>query len=96
MQLICEGCGDAQVTAHYCMLATREWSRNLLFRGPLTSMPSLALEADVWSSPQNWWAEDPSWVVYTDWDLTTTTICRSDALIERSLADECLECYRVT
>lgn len=95
VQLLHESCGDSQVTAHYCMLATRDWSRNLLFRGSLTSIVTLALEAEVCSSPQNWWSEDRSWVVYTDWDLTTTTVCGPDVLIERLVSDEFLECYRV-
>jgi hypothetical protein len=42
-------------------------------------------------SPTNWWAEDRSWFVYTDWDLWGTKVSGSPELIEAFGSDEYLE-----
>jgi hypothetical protein len=89
--------GNVDVVAYYCLLALKTWETPAVFEGRLDEMPSLLQSSNLRSptTPQNWWPRDRSWVVYTDWDLTTTTICASTALADRLLADDLLECTRV-
>ncbi|MFD7028578.1 hypothetical protein ACFWAR_11160 [Streptomyces sp. NPDC059917] len=51
-------------------------------------------EEDGWS-PSNFWAEDRSWVVCTDYDLMATKVAGPAALIEALLADEEIEAVRL-
>lgn len=53
-----------------------------LYRGRLGDAPGLYADDRFSASPQNWWIADRSWLVYTDWDLTTTTVCGEEELIE--------------
>jgi len=90
--------GNLDIVAYYCLLALKVWDKPAVFEGRLNEMPALPQSRTLRSptTPQNWWPRDRSWVVYTDWDLTTTTICASIALADRLLADDhLLECTRV-
>ncbi|MET9675364.1 hypothetical protein ABZY68_20045 [Streptomyces sp. NPDC006482] len=44
--------------------------------------------------PANWWAEDGSWFVLTDWDLSATEVFGGAALVAALLADPGLEAVR--
>ena len=53
------------------------------FRGPLPSLPGL-VNREEWriGTPSNFWPDDRSWFVYTDWDLWGTKVSGSSELIE--------------
>ncbi|MGW6271113.1 hypothetical protein [Streptomyces sp. NPDC055060] len=44
--------------------------------------------------PAHWWAQEGSWFVLTDWDLSATEVFGSQALIAGLLADDELEAAR--
>ncbi|MCP3973627.1 MAG: hypothetical protein GY720_03960 [bacterium] len=46
---------------------------------------------EEYGSGANWWPEDHSWLVYTDYDLTTTIVQGSDGLISELTNDPYLE-----
>ena len=97
VDLLLRHSGDVPVTAYYCVLAMAHWQGPAVFDGWLSEVPSLYEDAALRhpATPQNWWPADHSWLVYTDWDLSTTTICAPLTLVEPLLADPVLECSRV-
>lgn len=50
-------------------------------------------EADF--TPSNLWAEDRSWVVYTDYDLWATKVSGPEHLVEALLRDPEIEAVRL-
>lgn len=50
-------------------------------------------EADF--SPSNLWAEDRSWVLYTDYDLWATKVSGPESLVEALLRDPVIEAVRL-
>lgn len=71
-------------------------SQNLHVRaGRLGDAEILYDNPEVDFSPSNLWAEDHSWVVYTDYDLWATKVAGSRALIDALLNDTEIEAVRL-
>jgi hypothetical protein len=46
-------------------------------------------------SPDYWWPPDRSWLVYTDYDCTTTVVAGAAQLVEALEADPEMETVRL-
>jgi hypothetical protein len=76
----------------YYALAPMFDDRLTAFRGPLGSIPPLVDQSQGRvASPSNFWPEDRSWFVYTDWDLWATKVSGPTRLIQRLRNDPDLE-----
>lgn len=64
-----------------------------VFRGSVDRMVAGILSGRFDATPQNWWAPDHSWCVYTDEDLMTTTVGGPPELIRPIQLDEDLEAF---
>lgn len=97
IDILLEACGDCQVVAYYCPTVMAHLDDlPTLFGGRLSEIWTLAHDVSTGGcSPQNWWPLDRSWVVYTDWDLTSTIIAATPKLSSELLVDDVLECYSV-
>jgi hypothetical protein len=66
-----------------------------LYSGDLNELTAFLTKPNFGGTPECWWAEDRSWCVYTDWDLTFTLIGGSRTLVEACVAHPMLECIAV-
>ena len=83
---------STRCVAHYGALATGDFDTVWMRRVLLGDIASLVDASDGRSgSPSNWWPEDRSWFVYTDWDLWGTKVSGSRELIDAIANDERLE-----
>ena len=82
-----------EIVAVYGLVATAVLSDvDRAFRGDLNSLPSLVdPTAHRAGTPSNFWPEDRSWFVYTDWDLWATKVSGSKQLIEELRGAQGLE-----
>jgi len=67
--------------AYFAPLVTGDWDHVEAYYGPLGGIPSLADESGWESTPNNFWAEDRSWLAFTDADLTATRVSGSADLV---------------
>ena len=102
--LLAEASASADVYFYYGLAAMVRGKEPLLFRARMGELDSVQRAADSASEargcsifgPEYIWLADRSWVVMTDFDLTSTYVaCRSE-LAERLLADEVLEVVPVS
>lgn len=83
---------DAACVALYSPLGSNEFDEIVLFEGPVGSLPSLVDPSQGrHSMPNNFWAKDHSWFVYTDVDLWATKVSGPESLIARLRVDPTLE-----
>jgi hypothetical protein len=81
---------------HVWLLATLEWTEDLLFEGTLDDASLFPDEVPgVRLAPTHWFPKDRSWLVCTDYDLTFTLIGGSEKLIDGLLNCSNLECVPV-
>ncbi|MGW6916717.1 hypothetical protein ACWGB8_23260 [Kitasatospora sp. NPDC054939] len=64
-------------------------------RGRLGDAAALYDHPAVEFSPSNFWPEDRSWLLCTDYDLWGTKVCGPPELVEELLADEGIEALRL-
>lgn len=64
-----------------------------LLRGPLESVPALAVAGSPWKAPNLWWPHDRSWCVATDIDLDSTYVGGTRKCIDAVLCDPALEAF---
>ncbi|SCX54702.1 hypothetical protein SAMN03159343_3128 [Klenkia marina] len=85
-----------RVVAYYDFLTARDWQgpNAHVLSGELGGITTLVDELGYLFSPSNWWAEDRSWFVYTDYDLNTTKVSGSVDLIKALGAESDLETIR--
>lgn len=75
--------GDTGCWAFYSPVAMGDFDRVAMFHGPLRAVPDLVDgRAATPATPSNFWPDDLSWFVYTDWDLLATKVSGSPQLIE--------------
>ncbi|MDQ3858873.1 MAG: hypothetical protein M3327_10585 [Actinomycetota bacterium] len=85
------GGDDASCTAFYAMCAVREFDEHVIYTGKLKQLVELYENEELPGSPSNFWPDDMSWFVYTDWDLWATKVSGSRALVDGLTADSDLE-----
>jgi len=97
VQLITREVPDTDIIVYYCPLVTPNSYNDepTIYRGRLSDLRQFTVSRGIHNSPQNWWAIDRSWIVYTDVDLPTTVVSGPVNLIEALLGDEWLESYRL-
>jgi len=84
----------ASCHAYYTPVASGGFDSVALFRGPLEAVPGLVdAREHRFGSPSNFWPDDRSWLVYTDWDLWATKVSGSHPLIEDLIADPGIETF---
>jgi hypothetical protein len=83
--------GDTRCFAHYSPLASGEYDEAVLYVGPLAEIVDLYDETSLTGSPTNFWPEDRSWFVYTNWDLWGTKVSGNRQLIDELERDPELE-----
>ena len=83
--------GATPCIASYGACAIGEFDHDVLYRGSLRDIRSLFDREELSGSPSNFWPEDRSWLVYTDWDLWATKVSGTGTLIERLESDPELE-----
>ncbi|WCN39389.1 hypothetical protein [Aneurinibacillus uraniidurans] len=91
---------NQQCYFYYYFLKTNDWTEDIntdgkLFKGNLEDVLRFYQYENVNGSPTYWWAEDKSWCVCTDYDLTFTLIGGTKAMIDSFLVDNFLECIEV-
>jgi hypothetical protein len=73
---------DPTCFALYAQLPASEFDEPVLFTGPLSAIPSLVDAGEgPYAIPNNFWPEDRSWFVYTDYDNWATKVSGSESLI---------------
>jgi hypothetical protein len=83
---------DAPCVALYSPVGANEYDEIVLFEGPLSALSTLVDPSQGrYSMPNNIWAKDHSWFVYTDVDLWATKVSGPESLIDRLRADPDLE-----
>ncbi|MBE1875393.1 hypothetical protein [Myceligenerans pegani] len=73
--------GSGQAFAFYGQVPANNYDSPTLFAGRLDTVKDLAIRLDA--TPSNLWPADRSWFVMTDWDITSTCIWGSKALIDQ-------------
>ncbi|MBL0888731.1 hypothetical protein [Myceligenerans indicum] len=81
--------GSGEVFAFYGQVPAHNYDSPTLFTGRLDMVKDLSVQFDA--TPSNFWPADRSWFVMTDWDITSTCIWGSKALINRLRAHPELE-----
>jgi hypothetical protein len=85
---------DTACFALYAPLQSFEFDELLLFTGPLSAIPSLVdSKHGRWATPNNFWPEDHSWFVFTDYDSWATKVSGPESLIQRLRSDPDLETF---
>jgi hypothetical protein len=89
--------GDADCVACYPPLATGFFGSldgPSIFRVRLDETPTLVEPSEGRiGSPNNWWPEDTSWMVYTDYDLWATKVSGPAHLVDTIRRDDALEAF---
>lgn len=67
-----------------------------IWAGPLGDITTLVLEGHYQFSPTNWWPEDRSWFVHTDYDEFATKLSGNDELVAAVERQPALETIRWT
>lgn len=97
--LIAHGPGgpDTRCLAYYSPLTTGHYDfDDLRVRaGRLGDAYALYDNPEADFSPSNLWAEDRSWIVYTDYDLWATKVCGPRTLVDALLTDPEIEAVRL-
>ena len=88
--------GETICFASYGACAVGDYDRDVLYRGVLRDIPLLLDREELSGSPSNFWPEDRSWLVYTNWDLWGTKVSGDKNLIARLVDDPELEIIRVS
>ncbi|MFJ4777670.1 hypothetical protein [Streptomyces sp. NPDC088762] len=88
---------DTRCLAYYNPLMLRDVDfDNLHVRaGRLGDAHALYENPEADFSPSNLWAEDRSWIVYTDYDLWATKVAGPEHLVEALLRDPVIEAVRL-
>jgi hypothetical protein len=82
----------APCVALYSPVGANEYDEIVLFEGPLSALSTLVDPSQGrYSTPNNIWAKDRSWFVFTDVDLWATKVSGPESLIDRLRADPDLE-----
>ncbi len=97
MSILCSVPGPHSILAFSTILT---WFGDTGFEVPLVYSTAEELLAEYQSSPlngsgQNWWPEDRRWLVYTDYDLCTTTVHGDRDLIQMISSDDYLEAFEL-
>ena len=81
---------------HLCLLATVDWSENLLFEGALDDVRRFPDDVPgTRCTPTHWFPEDRGWLVCSDYDLTFTLVSGPTTLVQALLDHPVLECVAV-
>jgi hypothetical protein len=85
--------GSTKCYFHYAMAATGEWEADhpRLIEGVLGDTLRLYDDDEGIGSASNFWPEDRSWFVYSDFDLFATRISGSGALVDSIRGDPEIE-----
>lgn len=86
--------------AIYVYSTVLQWYGDTGLAHPLLEATADELLDNYASSPaagsgQNWWPADRSWLVYTDYDLSTTNVLGTEDLIAEIVSDEFLETVHI-
>jgi hypothetical protein len=97
VQIITREMPATDIVVYYCPVVTPNSydDEPTIYRGRLSDLRQFTASRGIHNSPQNWWATDRSWIVYTDVDLPTTVISGPVDLINALIGDDWLECYRL-
>jgi len=82
---------------YYAPPTTDHWDEPTLIQVPLRDIPSRPHNSSlgVWNSPTNIWPDGRAWFVYTDYDLCSTQVSGSSALVADLANDPGLETVRL-
>ncbi|MFF3757807.1 hypothetical protein [Streptomyces sp. NPDC002185] len=86
---------DTPCFAYYNPITVRNFELSHVRSGRLGDAQALFDNPDILYTPSNLWAEDRSWVVYTDFDLWGTKVSGPRPLVEALLADPEIEAVRL-
>ncbi len=83
--------------AYYGDTTVSQFGEVMAFQGPLADIPKLVDPTQNRDgTPSNFWPEDRSWLVYTNWDLLATKVSGPVSLVERLELEPALETLRWT
>jgi hypothetical protein len=83
--------GNARCVAFYGASAAQEFDERVIYTGAMKELVDLFETGGLIGSPSNFWPDERSWFVYTDWDLWATKVSGTADLINRLVADTELE-----
>ena len=77
------------------LIVTDDYESDLVFDGTLEDIFEVQKIEAVHGSPTNWWPEDRSWFVHTDYDLTFTLVGGTREIVDSLLSNPELESIEV-
>ncbi|MEU4807010.1 hypothetical protein [Actinosynnema sp. NPDC023587] len=86
---------ETQCFAFYGSSPTGDYDNPTVYSGSIGAVAAFSASEDVTGSPSNFWPDDRSWFVYTDWDCMATKVSGSHDLVEAMRAAADLETFPI-
>jgi hypothetical protein len=81
VEVVNEIYGNQEIELFYTFLATKNWEKDLVYSGKISTLPKLFEKENLRLTPSLIYPKDKNWVVNTDYDLAFSTIGGETKLI---------------
>lgn len=90
-----ENYGNSEVDYFYCLLKTKNWENEIIYRGKLTEFECLKSQEDLRDNPTAIYPDYQSWCIVTDYDLPFTYVGGSKEFIQELTASSEFDIYEL-
>ncbi len=95
VEVVNEIYGNQEIELFYTFLSTKNWEKDLVYSGKISTLPKLFEEENLRLTPSLIYPKDKNWVVNTDYDLAFTTVGGEKKFISELVKRNTNEIYQI-